>query len=147
MPDDQPEIEPDDQPKRSFQGDRFKVVHCLGARESFEISLGHCEKGRANALRRGMDQQIKRLADGHRMSDNSFPSEGKLPKVKGQSKQKKFNAFKRLPIRGYCWFSEKHTDTYFISHYIFKNFDKLSNKDTGKVGANWTRIEVDGDEF
>ncbi len=91
--------------------------------------------------------QIQRLADGERMSKENFPQEGELPKSKNNpNKTKKFNALKRIPIRGYCWLSEKHHDTYFISHYIYKDYDKLKERDTEIVGRNWKRIEVDGDE-
>ncbi|CAM6791401.1 hypothetical protein CIFRMM088M_05470 [Citrobacter freundii] len=31
--------------------------------------------------------------------------------------------------------------TYFISHYIYKDFDDLSDSDTQKVRNNWERIE------
>jgi len=90
--------------------------------------------------------QIQRLADGSRMSKENFPQEGELPKLAGQQKSKKFNALKRIPIRGYCWLSEKHPNTYFISHYVFKDYDKLKEKDTKKVRDNWNRIEVGDDE-
>jgi len=42
--------------------------------------------------------------------------------------------------------SEKHSNTYFISHYVYKDYEKLKTKDTKKIGNNWNRIEVDGDE-
>ncbi|NOX67160.1 MAG: hypothetical protein GXO85_15520 [Chlorobi bacterium] len=80
------------------------------------------------------------------MSKENFPQEGDLPKRVGQQAAKKFNALKRLPVRGYCWFSEMYPNTYFISHYVYKNYAKLKSKDTAKVGDNWGRIEVDKDE-
>lgn len=147
MPDDIPKLSPpQEEPEVVYQGTKFKIIHCRGAMNSFDIALKHCAKGKAGSLRRGMEQQIKRLADGHRMSKENFPGEGDLPKVPGQP-GRKFNAFKRKPIRGYCWLSVKHENTYFISHYIYKNFQKLSSKDTDKVGSNWKRIEVEEDEF
>ena len=60
--------------------------------------------------------------------------------------RKKFRALKRIPIRGYCWLSETHKNTYFISHYVAKKKNKLDQSDTDKVQANWRRIEVDGDD-
>lgn len=80
------------------------------------------------------------------MSKENFPQEGVLPKQKNQSIAKKFNALKRIPIRGYCWLSGIHSNTYFISHYVYKNYDKLKEKDTAIVGKNWIRIEVNSYE-
>lgn len=36
--------------------------------------------------------------------------------------------------------------TYFISHYIYKDFDKLDDSDTTRVRNNWERIERGCDE-
>ena len=132
--------------KNSFNGKRFKVIHCKWAVDSFEKALVHVDSKKNKSFRRGLVLQIQRLADGERMSKENFPQEGNLPKTKGQSKAKKFNALKRIPIRGYCWLSDKHPNTYFISHYVYKDFGKLKEKDTSIVGKNWTRIEVNGDE-
>ncbi len=79
------------------------------------------------------------------MSQQNFPQEGYLPKKQGQQRAKKFNAFKRMPLRGYCWLSERHVNTHFISHYAYKNYDKLKESDTKRVGKNWVRIEEKGD--
>lgn len=148
MPDERSEVSPpEEETVIEYHGAKFRVVHCRGAMDSFDAALKHCQKGKANSLRRGMEQQIARLADGHRMSKENFPSEGDLPKLSGHTSAKKFNALKRKPIRGYCWLSEKYLNTYFISHYIYKNFQKLNSKDTDRVASNWKRIEVDEDEF
>jgi hypothetical protein len=80
------------------------------------------------------------------MSKENFPQEGDLPKKAGQQKAKKFNALKRIPLRGYCWLSDRHDKTYFISHYVYKNYDALKGSDTNIVGKNWKRIEEDGNE-
>lgn len=133
--------------QRKFKGKKYTVIHCDGAIESFEAALAHMPRNKARSFRRGMSQQIQRLADGHRMSKESFPQEGDLPKKPGQNKTKKFYALKRIPIRGYCWYSEKHGDTYFISHYVFKDYQKLKKSDTDVVGDNWLRIEVNNHEF
>jgi len=90
--------------------------------------------------------QIEKLANGDKLSEGNFPQEGNLPKKSGQQHTKKFRALKRMPLRGYCWLSDKHENTYFISHYIYKAKNKLDTKDTAKVGTNWTRIEEKNDE-
>lgn len=133
-------------PKDRYEGSRFTVIHCEGALESYEVALKSVDARKHKSFTRGMMMQIQRLADGRPMSRENFPQEGDLPKKPGQHKSKKFNALKRIPIRGYCWLSGQHKDTYFISHYVYKDYDDLRSKDMGRVGTNWTRIEVNGDE-
>lgn len=127
--------------KDRYQGAQYVVIHCDGALESFKEALKSLNSSKRESLTRQMILQIERLANGERMSKESFPPEGDLPKKKGQHKAKKFYALKRIPIRGYCWLSEKHLNTYFISHYIYKDYARLSGSDTAKVGANWWKIE------
>lgn len=133
--------------KQSFTGKRFRIVHCEGARESFKEALSHVPVKHAKKFNRSMPIQIQRLADGHQMSKETFPQEGYLPKKPGQTTAKKFNALKKIPIRGYCWLSERCINTYFISHYTHKDQQKLKPRDTNIVGANWRRIEENNDEF
>lgn len=132
--------------QKTHQGSKFRAVHCEGALDSFKGALSKVEARKQKSFERGMVQQIQRLLDGHRMSKENFPPEGDLPKLKGQKSTKTFNALKRKPVRGYCWLSEVCPNTYFISHYVYKNYDKLKERDTTLVGNNWIRIEVDGDE-
>jgi len=136
----------DDKPKDSHKGSKFTVRHCEGALESYVIALNSVDARRRKSFTNGVIQQIERLSNGQRMSRKNFPQEGVLPKRKGQQRAKKFNALKRIPIRGYCWLSDRHKSTYFISHYVYKDYDDLRKGDTSKVGANWRRIEENGDE-
>lgn len=133
--------------QNSYQGSKFELTHCEGAIKSFEEAMTHVDPRKGKSFLRAIEMQIQRLVDGHRMSKENFPQEGELPKRKGQQKAKKFNALKRIPIRGYCWLSDKYPHKYFISHYVYKDYDKLQEADTKKVGANWTRIEVGNDEY
>lgn len=132
--------------KDSYTGSRFTVIHCEAALESLENALAGVNASKRKSLILGLILQIERLANGERMTKENFPQEGDLPKRKGQQKAKKFNALKRKPIRGYCWFSEQIQSTYFVSHYIYKDHGRLKPGDTSRVGANWRRIEEDGDE-
>ncbi|MFA3790849.1 hypothetical protein AB6T38_07005 [Aliiglaciecola sp. SL4] len=132
--------------QKTHQGSKFRAVHCKGALDSFKGSLSKVETRKQKSFERALLQQLQRLLDGHRMSKENFPQEGKLPKSIGQKSEKKFNALKRKPLRGYCWLSEKYPNTYFISHYVYKDYDKLKEKDIKIVGNNWVRIEVNGDE-
>jgi len=127
-------------------GRKFTVRHCEGAIDSFAKAVSGVPKGQRDKYQRWMLLQIKRLADGERISNDSFPWEGELPGLAGRPK-KKFRALKKIPVRGYCWKSERHENVYYISHYIHKKKNSLDSNDTTKVGNNWTRIEVDGNEY
>lgn len=120
-----------------YIGSKFTVEHCLGAKESFEKALKSVSPhGKQKTTRRTMTQLIERLANGKPMSKENFPQEGNLPKDSG-----KFNAFKKLPVRAYCWLSKKYPNTYFISHYTYKDKQKLDKRDISKVHANWREKE------
>ena len=131
----------DDIPKESYTGTRYKVVHCEGALKSYEAAVNRVERRKHKKFTRAIIMQIERLANGERMTKENFPQEGNLPKSKGKNKSKKFHALKRIPIRGYCWLSDKHKDTYFISHYVYKDYANLKDSDTKKVKANWLKVE------
>ncbi len=124
-----------------YTGVRFRVVHCAGALDSLEAALAKRKAGEHDGRKRSMIHQINRLTSGTRLSNSTFVSEGDLPNGKN------FKALKKQPLRAYLWLSDRVPATYFISHYIYKDKDKLSTKDTNIVCANWRRIEEQGDEF
>lgn len=126
-------------------GSMLRIVHCLDAWNSFNQALESIPANRRDSTKARMDAMVQRLANGGRLSKDSFPPEGPLPSRAGKP-AKQFYAFKKIPIRAYGWYSERYEKTFFISHYIYKNKDKLAAKDTTKVQGNWTRIEVNGDE-
>jgi len=128
--------------QQTYTGDVFTVIHCEDALQSYLEALKGVEARKREKFTRAMEQQIMRLANGHRMSKENFPQEGNLPSKPGQTRNKKFNALKRIPIRGYCWLSDSHPATYFISHYVHKKKAKLDPKDTQRVGDNWRALEV-----
>ena len=127
--------------KDSFKGSKFTVIHCKGAVDSYYEALKSVDTRKHDRFTRAMIIQIKKLANGGRMSKENFPQEADLPKKVGQQHTKKFNALKRLPLRGYCWLSEKYENTYYISHYVHKAKGKLDKRDTAKVRNNWKKIE------
>jgi hypothetical protein len=133
-------------PEDRIVGKKYTIVHCKGALKSLDKALNGVEARKRDKFRRSVSQQIDKLASGSRMSKENFPPEGNLPKKAGQKDTKKFNALKRIPVRGYCWLSNKYPNTYYISHYIKKDFNDLDARDTEKVGNNWRRIEEDNDE-
>lgn len=128
------------------RGIKFTVVHCERALESFREAMGSVEARKQKKFEDLIMIQIKRLASGQRMSNANFPFEGDLPKRSGQQNAQSFRAIKKIPLRGYCWLSERVKNTYYISHYVHKNYDKLKARDVTRVGSNWRRIEENGDE-
>ncbi|WP_141096777.1 hypothetical protein [Photorhabdus luminescens] len=123
-----------------YNGSKFTVIHCIGAVESFYESAKSLVKQKARTMEMQIVIQIKRLADGKRMATDTFVSEGSLPS------DKKFYALKRIPIRGYLWFSESRGGVCFISHYVYKDYPKLNKSNIRKIHSNWRRIEEDGHE-
>ena len=119
-----------------YEGSCYRILYCKGAKKSLEQAMSHVSpSSKQRQFKIRLMLQIKRLADGNRLSKENFPQEGNLPDGK------KFNAFKRIPIRGYCWKSSKYPNTYFISHFIYKDQQKLNRNDTDKVCKNWKQIE------
>lgn len=132
---------------REYRGRRYRIVHCAGAVESYREALKHVDARKARSFTRGIILQIERLASGLPMSRESFPKEAELPRRPGQRRSRHFHALKRIPIRGYCWRSDVRPDTYFISHYVYKDYTRLAEKDVQRVGNNWRRIEENGDDY
>lgn len=65
-----------------------------------------------------------------------FNAEDKLPNGN------KFYAIKLCTkVRAYGWFSENHKSVFYISHYAYKNQEKLSSSDKKLVIRNWRKIE------
>ncbi|WP_062267059.1 hypothetical protein [Endozoicomonas arenosclerae] len=117
-----------------YHGSRYKILHCKGAKESFDEALKKHKSMRTRYKAR-MRSLIERLGKGEPLSSSSFPREGSLPDGS------RFRALKKIPIRAYLWLSKKHPDTYYISHYIYKDFQKLKDSDTRRVCDNWEIIE------
>lgn len=128
-------------------GGQGVVRHCLEALTSLDQALKKVShKGKRKSSKVALEIQIKRLASGRPISGGSkLVKEGDLPVIVGHAKSK-FYALKRIPIRAYFWYSKSNPDYRFISHYIYKSSDKLKNEDITRVGDNWIRVEVNGDE-
>lgn len=116
-----------------YDGSKYRVIHCDGAQDSLDEALSHVANKKTQKAR--MERLIHRLGDGVRMPHDSFPSEGELPD------KSHFRAIKKLPLRAYLWLSKKYKNTYFISHYIYKNKQKLSASDIQRVSRNWRKKE------
>lgn len=124
---------------KDYEGSKYNIIHCDGAIDSFnEVVKEHQNK--CDQYTAQMIALIKRLGDGHRMSNENFPKEGELPDGSY------FRALKKIPIRAYIWLSKKTPNTYYVSHYIYKKCQKLKKSDTKKVCDNWKKMELTHDE-
>lgn len=121
--------------EQTYSGSKFVVTHCHGALDSFCEAIGRISGKPAKVMEAKIIAQIKRLADGKALSRDSLAIEDSLPN------DKKFLAIKKVPIRGDLWLSSKHRATYFISHYTYKDFQKLRQSDKDRVISNWRKIE------
>jgi hypothetical protein len=130
--------------ERKYQGKKFTIIHCRGAIDSYNSALIGVEARKRASYTRTLISQINRLAAGDKQSANSFPFESEFSSSSGL--KIKFRCLKRIPLRGYCWLSNKNKNTYYISHYVFKDYQKLNPKDTKKVKINWIRIEEGNDD-
>lgn len=142
-------MEPKDQSEfqKEYRGEKCTVRHCVGAIDSFnEVVSKSFPTKKAASMKRALIGLIKRLAAGHRMSKQDFPIEGSLPKRPGK-KTGDFYAFKKIPVRAYVWKSDRLPSFYYISHYVYKDYEKLADADTNRVGENWTRIEENGNDY
>lgn len=130
----------------TYKGECYCVVHCKGALRSLNDAMKSVSPTKKHkSMLISLKLQVERLSSGRRTPELSIKQEGLLPSYQGKP-PKHFFAIKKIPIRGYFWESDFHDMTYFISHYIYKDFDKLDSNDTAKVCNNWKRIEEGNDE-
>lgn len=118
---------------------RLVIKECLDAQKTLEQALQSVPKGQRAKYIRQLDLLKERLANGERLSNENFPKEAVIPT---SSNSQYFYAFKKIPIRAYCWFSKIRPRTVFISHYSYKDQKKLRQADIDIVGNNFYRIEV-----
>lgn len=121
---------------KDYKGKKYQIVHCEGANESFTAELcKHVPRNKHECYKARMVAIIRRLGDGHPMSNENFPKEGVLPD------ESHFRALKKIPLRAYVWLSKKTPETYYVSHYVYKNYDKLKDSDVKRVCDNWRAKE------
>jgi len=83
-----------------------------------------------------MYAQLQQLVDTRQLrSPDKWNTEGFLPN------DKHYYAVKMQKIRAYGWYSSKFRGTFYISHFAFKQGEKLHNDDHNRVTRNWHRIE------
>jgi len=113
------------------------ITLCEGAEESIPEALSHLssQEQQVSAYAQ-MRARLERLEQGAQLkSPDQMRKEAKLPKGN-------FYAIKTPKrLRAYGWYSNKHKGTFFISHFAFKRGEKLDQKDTNRVLANWWKYE------
>lgn len=117
---------------------KMKIEHCDGAEESLEKALKdmpNADEEQRQLYRDQLEEFFDRYARGERLSSSSLSSEGDLPD------KTKFLAMRRLPIRAYFWVSKRLRSTLFISHYVYKKWQKLEKRDSRLVCRNWEKYE------
>ena len=113
-------------------GLRFTVKFCDGAQRSLEKSVQRvAPTQKRKKIIASTKALLVRLSNGQRLAADSLVAEGKLPDGKS------FKALKKLPLRCYFWYSNSHKNVMFVSHYVYKDYKKLAQKDTDKVCDNW----------
>lgn len=117
----------------SYSGSHCKIVHCDGARASLDAALQRIPADQHDSKRRSLQHQVERLANGQRLSAENFVPEGELPNGK------RFQALKKIPIRAYLW---RQGDVWYISHYVYKDQEKLSRRDVDLVRRNWKEVNA-----
>lgn len=133
---------------KDFQGNARKIVHCKGAEESFwaEIGRKRIKASKAKSMVARLSAIIEKHANGDRLSKQNYRKEDKLPRRPGQENGY-FYAIKNIPMRAYGWESTRLKRVFFISHYVYKNYDDLHPRDVLKVHENWKRIEECKDDY
>lgn len=99
-------------------------------------ALAHFPPNKHGGLMAKLAARRKQLADEGRLrSPDYFNTEGELPNGKH------FFAIKADRLRAYGWFSSRHKDVFFISHFAFKKGQKLDRKDSNRVIEKWREFE------
>lgn len=133
---------------KNCQGTARKIVHCKGAKESYwdEITRKRIKASKARSLASRLSAYIERHANGDRLSKQNYRKEAELPRRPGKDNGY-FYAIKNIPIRAYGWESTRLRRVFFISHYVYKDYDDLHSRDVLKVHENWRRIEECNDDY
>ncbi|WP_010325437.1 hypothetical protein [Marinobacterium stanieri] len=124
-----------DEDNNDIIGKCYRIKFCDGALESFQQALGSIKQKRRDSLTARIKTLIERLADGICLGSESDVAEGQLPDGS------RFRALKKIPIRCYYWKSSTYDDVIFVSHFIYKDQQKLDKRTTEKVSNNWRRYE------
>lgn len=125
----------------TYTGTKLIIEYVDGAEESWDemlrtLAVNISKEDARKKLTARLIARIMQLANGGQLrSPDHWNKEGNLPDGKF------FYAIKANHLRAYGWYSSKHKGTFFISHFIYKDQQKLAAADTGRVCNNWHDIE------
>lgn len=122
------------------KGSSLRVVHCPGALGSLNEALEGVPAKQRQRFLNFLDKSFERLANGDRLSGDTFVKEASLPGLPGRSTGN-FWALKKIPIRAYCWYSVITRSVLYVSHYKHKKKDALANSDIEAVHHNFKELE------
>lgn len=117
--------------RAEIKGSMLTIHHCEGAVDSLINCLTKFTVSKQRSLLNSLHIQMMKIANGHRLSKETFAPEGIL------SSGNKYYAFKKIPIRGYCFYSKHSNKCIYVSHYLYKDYDKLKSSTTKKVESNF----------
>lgn len=123
-----------------FKGDYYQIYICAGGHESLRLAVSKvAPTAKRTKIVRWLYRDIEALAN-HGSTGlplGSLATEAQLPSGSH------FYALKRAPIRAYFWKSDTPRNLY-ISHFAYKDQQKLKAKDKNKLIKNWKRVERNG---
>lgn len=73
----------------------------------------------------------------HLMTNGQLVTESVLPDESHSYALKKV----RKPMRAYGWWSKKLRGCFIISHFAYKNTEKMASADKKRVSDNWSKFE------
>lgn len=131
---------------KTWEGRAYTLEHCDSASKSFEKAVSRLPAGprRKQKWKTWLKSSFQRLVDGERLSNRSVRKEGTISGTKGLGPGKgdlHFWALKNIPIRVYFWYSPYDKTKIYVSHYIYKDFDDLDDRDIEKVSNNFRKYE------
>lgn len=128
-----------------WNGSKYLLRHCNddAAQGSYDEAMKHVQKKKQRSIENNFRMMYQRFVDGQRISGNSLAREAGLKGTGGLTggKDVHFYAFRKFPIRSYFWYSPTDSRNVWVSHYKFKNQQKLANVDTSRVRENFRDIE------
>lgn len=117
-----------------YQGLKLRIEFCNGCDTSLDQALAGFGqvKHRAQAKAK-IRVLLEQLADtGKLKTPKAFNTEAPLPDSAGH-----FYAVKHHELHAYGWYSQAHPGTFFVSHFTYKNWNKLRDADTDRVHRHW----------
>jgi hypothetical protein len=128
-----------------WSGSKYLMSHCCdkAAQSSYDEAMKHVQSKKQRSIENSFRTMYDRFVNNLRISRDSLAKEAALKGTGGVTggKDLHFYAFRKFPIRSYFWYSPSAEGKVWISHYKFKNQQKLDPADTKRVRENFREIE------